>query len=442
MVRTRLFVSMFGIFVLVLASVAQAQDRKKGGGAGQLESATGTLLTRESAEKGWKAVPSGAAAPERDLLLALPAIHATIKSANGAVRLTLAGNVPQQSLTPALESAVSLRKSADFDLDLVLDRGRILLSNLKQKGAALVRVYTNKEAWEISLKEPGTEVALEMNSRWAPGVPHRAQYKDGAEPTAEAVLLVLKGAADVKLEGESHTMSAPPGPTMFHWDSVLGAARRAQPLPELPPWAKPGANKEPRAAAVAAAVKPLIASVAEKAPNAALKDLLTAADKESDKQKASLLRQLAVTGFGAVDDLANLIDASGNEKHPDERLVAIEALRHWIGRKAGQDGLLSRFLVRERGYSPEHATIVLQLLHSYGQKSIEDPLTYELLIAYLQHDKLPIRELAAWHLYRLAPAGRKIPYDPAGPAEKREATVKAWKQLIPKDQLPPPPTEK
>jgi hypothetical protein len=45
-------------------------------------------------------------------------------------------------------------------------------------------------------------------------------------------------------------------------------------------------------------------------------------------------------------------------------------------------------------------------------------------------------------LYRLAPAGRKIPYDPAAPAEKREATVKAWKQLIPKDQLPPPPEEK
>jgi hypothetical protein len=441
MVRSCFLALALGISVFVLTPAAPAEDTKQGNGGVRLESATGTLLTRASTEKGWKAVASGTSVPDRDLLLALPAVHATLKSAKGAVRLTLAGNVPELSETPALESAVSLRNSADFDLDLVLDRGRIQVTNAKEKGAALVRVYTNKEAWEISLRDPGSEVTLEMNARWAPGVPYRAQYKEGEEPRAEAVLLVLKGAADVKLEGESHSFRAPPGPALFTWDSVLGAARTAQSLPELPPWAKPGADKAPPAAAVAVAIKPLLASLADKAPNTALTGLLAAADKESDKQKAGLLRELAVTSFGAVDDLADLVDALGNEKHAEERLVAIETLRHWIGRKAGQDTLLSRFL-RERGYSAEHRTIFLQLLHSYSQKSIEDPLTYELLIAYLQHDKLPIRELAAWHLYRLAPAGRKIPYDPAASAEKREETVKAWKKLIPKDQLPPPPTRK
>jgi hypothetical protein len=129
-------------------------------------------------------------------------------------------------------------------------------------------------------------------------------------------------------------------------------------------------------------------------------------------------------------------------KKVTQRLVAVETLRHWIGRRPGQDAALSRSLVRNEKYSPEHASTVLQLLHSYGQKGIEDPVTYEVLIADLDHDKLPIRELAAWHLYRLAPAGREITYDAASSPEKRTEAVKKWKQLIPRGELPPMPNRK
>jgi hypothetical protein len=422
---------------------ARAADDAKAGGMGRLESATGTLLRREGADKGWKAIPKGAAVPDTELLLALPGVRAGIKTTSGAIRLTLHGNVPQQSLTPALESAVALRRSSDFDLDAILDRGRILVENVKEKGAANVRLRARDEIWELALKEPGATVSVELNGRWAPGMPYRSQYKEGEEPKAQLDLLVLKGTVELKVDDVQRVLRAPPaGPALFFWDSLIGVVPNPLSPNELPPWAKPDADKEAPAAAVRDALKPLIESLANKPVAGALVDFLASADKATSKEKAELIRELAVTGFGAVDDLPGLLQSLGSEMHAEQRLIAVETLRHWIGRKPGQDATLGRFLVREEKYSPEHAATALQLLHSYGQKSIEDPVTYEVLIAYLQHDKLPIRELAAFQLYRLAAVGREIQYDAAAPAEKREQAVKAWKKLIPTGELPPTPKPK
>ena len=78
---------------------------------------------------------------------------------------------------------------------------------------------------------------------------------------------------------------------------------------------------------------------------------------------------------------------------------------------------------------------MLQLLHSPFDPN--DPVTYQTLIAYLQHDKLAVRELARWHLYRLVPAGRKIGYKPLATEEERARALREWKKLIPSGQLPP-----
>jgi hypothetical protein len=415
--------------------VLRAQDK---GGVARLESPTGTLLRREGAEGGWKVVTSGDAVADRSLVLALPGANAVLRSGTGGARLTLAGNLPQLSLTPALESAVSLRKSSNLDLDLILDRGRIFIANTKQKGPANVQVRARDEVWDLTLKEPGTEVAIESNGRWPAGIPFRAQYKPGEEPRIEMDLLVLKGSIDLKAGDQRHAMNAPPGAALYHFDSATGTARSPARLPELPPWLRPDADKSEPARAISAAVKPVYANLAKEAVDKALTDLLATADKEADKMRAALDRELAVTGFGAIDDLPHLVDALSDPKHPEVREVAIEALRHWIGRAPGQDAQLAKYL-RSKGFSAGHTTIILQLIHSFGPDQLEEPATYDLLIADLRHEKLAIRELAAWHLYRLVQAGRDIPYDPTGSAEARDKAYKAWKSLIPDGKLPPEP---
>ena len=70
------------------------------------------------------------------------------------------------------------------------------------------------------------------------------------------------------------------------------------------------------------------------------------------------------------------------------------------------------------------------------------PETYEVLIDYLIHEKPAIRNLAAWHLVRLVPQGKSIPYKPDGTSADAETTHAAWKKLVPGGQLPPPRKER
>jgi hypothetical protein len=90
-----------------------------------------------------------------------------------------------------------------------------------------------------------------------------------------------------------------------------------------------------------------------------------------------------------------------------------------------------------RQYSAGQAEIVLQLLHSFSDIDRDRRETYESLIAYLEHDKLPIRELAKWHLYRMVAAAKDIPYDPAGSEAQRERAVERWRKLLRDGKLPP-----
>ena len=62
-----------------------------------------------------------------------------------------------------------------------------------------------------------------------------------------------------------------------------------------------------------------------------------------------------------------------------------------------------------------------------------------MLIEYLAHEHGAIRNLAQWHLVRLAPQGKAIPFKPSGTREECEPAYREWKKLVPAGQLPPKP---
>jgi hypothetical protein len=146
-------------------------------------------------------------------------------------------------------------------------------------------------------------------------------------------------------------------------------------------------------------------------------------------------RHIAVYGLGALDDLPQLIDALTTSKLPDVRDVTVIALRHWIGRGVGQDMKLYEALIK-KGYSEKNATRVMQLLHSFGNVAKASPATYETLIEFLTHENAAVRQLASWHLVRLAPTA-KITYDPLSSPEELKAAQAKWKEFIPAGKLPP-----
>jgi hypothetical protein len=96
-------------------------------------------------------------------------------------------------------------------------------------------------------------------------------------------------------------------------------------------------------------------------------------------------------------------------------------------------------MLAEKKLKPARAATIMHLLHSFSDKDLSHPETYETLIAYLDHEELAIRGLAHWHLYRLVPAGRKIGYNPLAPKEERERAITEWRKLIPTGKLPPLP---
>lgn len=391
------------------------------------KNAHGLLLAREAPGKPWYTVKQRDNVFNDVAYVGLPG--SAILSKNGGVQLTFLSDLERQAKHPVLEAAVKLYTATEADLGLMLDRGRIELTNNKPKGPAKVRVLVHKEEWQLTLNEPGTTMSLELYGRWPRGVFFDKDAKTPNEPTAELVLIVLKGSVDVKVAGKQVALSAPPGPALDHWDSVAGLDPSPSKLDKLPEWADPDAKPSPDAKERAARIAKLQKELTAKTPDAVIADWL--------KSKDAGERRLAVIALGATDNLAGLYDALTNTEHATVRDDAVLTLRHWIGRKPGQDLALDNFLMKEKKFSAGQARIVLRLLHSFGEEDIGRPETYEALIAYLTHERMAIRELASWQLYRLVAAGKDISYNAAGSPKELEAAAEKWKKLIPEGKLPP-----
>jgi hypothetical protein len=286
----------------------------------------------------------------------------------------------------------------------------------------------------LTLLEPGSAIGLGWYSFWPRGVGFDATAKADHVPARTLAFVTIKGQVAVKVGGTQYTLSAPPGPAYFHWDSINGADRGPRSQRELPAWADLDARSSSRLKEVRPAIEKYRDAVKEREPRTVLYDLLAEAEKERDRDRTKALAEFAVFGLAAINDIDRVMQALGEPKQADARHFAVIALRHWIGDAAGRDQRLHQFLIERQSYSKAQAATVLQLLHSAF--AADDPDTYEILIAYLRHDKLAVRQLAWWNLTRLAPEGVSAPYDPAGTEAERARGVTAWKTLIPSGRLP------
>jgi hypothetical protein len=396
--------------------------------AARLVTPTGTLLRREKPEKPWQAVAEKETVYSGDLLLGLPG--AALDSLDGAVRLSFHSDLSGTTPFPIVETVLTLNPSKDVDLDFRLERGRVDLANRKEKGAARVRAYVRFTPGVLTLEEPGTRAALVVYGRWPAGAPFSRHPKPGEGPVLDLLFLVLQGEVDLEVSGRELAMKAPPGPALLEWDSVTGGDRTPHRLEKLPPWAADDESTE-QAREKKARLEEFRQLVVSKSLDAALDEFLNSDDAGK--------RRLAVLAMGALDDIPRLSQAMRTTKHRDVWENGVLVLRHWIGRGPEQDAKLYNMLITKRKLTPGQAAIVMQLLHSFSEEQLARPETYETLLDYLGNEQLPIRGLAYWHLSRLVPAGRKIPYNPLDPKEERDRAVQEWRKLIPSGQLPPAP---
>jgi hypothetical protein len=377
----------------------------------------------------WAVVGDKAPLPADHLLVGLPG--AELVSANGSVRVNMLTDF--DSPQPVLEPAVLLHPTAKKDLDLTLDRGEIELVSAKKQGAAAVRLHVRGKDFELTLYTAGTKVTLLVASGWPKGVPFKANPGPRDVPTVVLIVVVQKGEVDIHHDGKLFALEAPPGPAMIQWDNQHGMDSTPTRLEKIPDWLLPPtdpAEKE-KERRLAESVAAFCKAVADRPLDAVLEEFVSSGDEAR--------RRFAVVVLGATDKLSGLAGVLTSAKHLDIWDASVRVLRHWIGRGPGQDQVLYKRLIELRDYKPAEAATVLHFLHTPADEEMSHPETYEMLIDYLTSDRLSVRGLAFWHLYRLAPAGRNIPYDPLAPKEERVKARAEWKKLIPDGKLPPKP---
>jgi hypothetical protein len=391
---------------------------------GKCVSAPGTLLVRNTKSKNWKALKPGDPVHAGDTLVALPGNEAIVNMERTGLRLTLAGLLPEWHRPPATESRVQLYPDKGGQADFALESGRVVLTNLRPKKEAGARIHILKIVWAITLDEPKTIALLQRTNSWPVGVPLTKKVSSERQPFTHAFLLLREGEGHLGLGTEQFGLRPL---TLYQWTNA-GGPLGPLPLKEVPSFLKPLKERPPDAEAARVGAARLRKLLLERSVAEGLRKGLHSREVGT--------RHAAIVAAAALSEVGLLLDALGDDQHADNRSGAVVGLRHWLGQKAEHAGELYQALL-DRHFKAGQAETVLDLLHSFSPQDRGRAETYETLIAYLQHDKLPIRELAAWQLEHMVPQGKKLGYDAAASAAQRARAVAAWRRLIPEGHLPP-----
>jgi hypothetical protein len=399
------------------------------------------LVARKDEQDDWHRLTPGALVYSNDRLVSLPGYASEVRLDNG-VHLLLRSFLKE--FTPAdnpemyylQESAVILHKNPDVDTDLTFQRGRLYISNHKDKDPARIRLRFETEVWDLTL-QPGAEVVLDLLRRYR-----------GDEPAVTLHFLLIAGNAGMVIDGNHHpNLSAPPGRSYFLWESKpvrpgpnpLGPA----PVDTVRSFFDKGLRLDPAnrtAEAMEMALKPLSQRVVGNKPlTVALEEVL---QTEPAMQPAQHV--LAIYCLGALDEIKALLRILGSTDTVQrlDRDTAIFALRRWLRRDVqngprlydaeNKSGLL---ISSGQEYRSNQAETIFRLLHDFSVDDLSNRETYDALASDLLSDKVAIAELAHWHLARLT-YSKNVPelqtFDATAPKEARESTALAVRRAVEK----------
>jgi len=350
------------------------------------------------------------------------------------VQLMLWGNLQQSPTGTVLECLAAAHLPATgFDADVTLDHGRIIVKNPKNAPAVL-RLRYRGEVWGITLGA-SAELLLDGLVHMAPG---QRFSKEGAgeSPLTELHLGVLKGKVTVQRnEAAPVELTAAPGPALLSWDNRSRPKEPTRIREALPQWSMEAPTHSP-AKEQAAELKSLIDDLKKRLarPNASI-EVVLAELAQGGKPIAHAYTPYALAATGQVGPLVDWLDDLLN---PALRGNSFMALRHWIAQHRDNAGELYRLLLEKKDYTEPQADAVLQLMHEFSMQDSLAPATYGFLFEQLNDPKLPVRELAYWHLERLDPEGAKeARYNPTSP--ERAAMIARWRKRLTDGKLPPKP---
>lgn len=373
----------------------------------------GVLLQRRSENYPWVPLQPDEPIMARHSLVCLPGFRSVIELDNKSGLVVLWGNLPEFSPPPTVLECVAMLESpsANLDLDLTLERGRVVISNQKAEGAFKARLQFLRERWEVILEKPGQEVALEL---W-----------EAANPAGKLVNVLgmfVKGAVQVRQEGKT--------PQRFNDRSEVvwiegEPAMGVQNVGQIPPWwAKPLDLKQPEIERTAV----LLDAWAETL-RGTRDDVLDAIRTQIQQSALADQRRLGMLFMAALDEGGPVVDCLFRD-NPRTRADAINALQLWLPRRANHEQLVRQRL-RQIPVAPAKIDLILRLLKLEAPSDRLTPGTRAELFGCLGHDDPLVRQLAFMRLARHQPqAAAESGYDPDGEPMQRQQAIAKWQARI------------
>jgi hypothetical protein len=423
---------------------------------GQFVTANTILLRRPDGSKDrWQRVTKDSKIFTNDQLMSLPGYRSELKLDRG-IELFVWGQVPEFIGPPTLESVATLHvPTAGYQMDVTLDRGRLLVANAGADDAVKVRLRFRDQTWNLTLFE-NAEVIADLSVGYTGDIKF-SKRPGGEEPAAALLLGIRKGRVALQIGFQPPIeMFAPyqspylgldssnwlnafarqPGLGLISWDNKGKApSKPAHVLEVLPQWRFQLPPVSPFRE-MATEMQKALDDWAKQLSSRKDVDVSLALTEAYNDQRPALQR-LGAFGLASIDMIAPLVDALDDEMRPMLRGSAARALQHWTAREPGNDLQLYQILLKKR-YNELHADLYMQLLHGLSENDVTNPETYQNLLSWLNSEKLGIRELALSYLIRLDPEGLAVAkYDPMADPETREAAIARWRKRIPAGKLPP-----
>lgn len=407
-----------------------------------------THLLRQASRDNWERVPISSRVFTSEPLVAPPGFASVVRTTTG-VNVLLRGSLRDFAVSAGqinlLDSAIVLHANAKFDIDLTVLRGRVFLSNRKEKGPCTVRLRFESEVWDLTLDSPGDEVGVDFTQTYTP----LTNYRIGEPPYSELQLAVIQGAVGLKVDAfNTYNLEVErPRWARLEWSSTRktqGPFKDAR-LPES--WGKqppapdllPDVRREGLRRVLAAVKDVEVLLNNSKSPALALKEALDRPDPA--------IRLVAIAALASIDAAGELIDKLGDEDraHFIDREMAFFVLQRWVARSPQNsrrlfDEKTGTGLLIDKRYRKGEASTIYQLLHPLLAEYLGKVETYEFLAQCLGHRRIAIAETGYWHLVWLS-GGVKLPqgFNAADPQETREKFALAVQGLIEKKLLPPAP---
>ena len=138
------------------------------------------------------------------------------------------------------------------------------------------------------------------------------------------------------------------------------------------------------------------------------------------------ISELAVKCLTVTGSYEPLLQALATAEHREARMAAIDGLRNWLPREAGNGEKLKTQI--GKFFPASDVETLYQLIWGFNEEDAHQGLISSQLVDWLEHGQVAVRELAFYHVHRLT--DRTYDYRSSNSPSQRKSAVNRWRNHV------------